>query len=258
MINQSRLMYCRHMATGRNADPPPFIRLADHPLRWRLLTELATGDHRVRELVEKVDQPQNLVSYHLRQLRDGGLVRARRSDSDGRDTYYHLDLERCSDGLASTGAALHPWLGAALGAPRSPTVDATGVLFVCSGNSARSPIAEALLRHRTGGRVTVASAGVFPKDRVHPHAVRVLHERFDIDIRDQRPRSIEDVARSGRRLHRVVTLCDRARERLEPRREWRRTHWSVPDPAEDSGDYARFVAASADIDARVRHLIPTL
>ena len=79
---------------------PAFLSLAAHPLRWRLLTALADSDYRVRELVALLDEPQNLVSYHLRLLRDGGLVTARRSSHDGRDTYYHLDLDRCADALA--------------------------------------------------------------------------------------------------------------------------------------------------------------
>ena len=77
----------------------PFVRLAAHPLRWKLLTALADSDLRVRELVERVGEPQNLVSYHLRLLRDGGLVTATRSSFDGRDSYYHLDLDalrRCA------------------------------------------------------------------------------------------------------------------------------------------------------------------
>ena len=84
--------------------------MIDHPVRWRLLTALAGSDHRVRELVQLVGQPQNLVSYHLRLLRRGGLVTARRSSFDARDSYYHLDLDRCSAELATTGAALHPAL----------------------------------------------------------------------------------------------------------------------------------------------------
>ena len=90
--------------------PPPFVRLAGHPVRWRLLTELAAGDHRVRELVDLVDQPQNLVSYHLRLLRDAELVTSRRSSLDGRDSYYRLDLDRCLDLLTGTGTSLHPAL----------------------------------------------------------------------------------------------------------------------------------------------------
>ena len=85
--------------------PPAFVRLAAHPLRWRLLTELASSDYRVRELVARTGEPQNLVSYHLRLLRDGGLVTSTRSSYDGRDSYYHLDLDRCADALADSAAA---------------------------------------------------------------------------------------------------------------------------------------------------------
>jgi protein-tyrosine-phosphatase/DNA-binding transcriptional ArsR family regulator len=251
-------MYCGGMA-DRASEVPPFMRLADHPLRWRLLTELAASDQRVRELVECVGEPQNLVSYHLRLLRDGGLVTARRSSHDGRDTYYHLELDSCADGLVSTGAALHPGLRLAA-VPPDPSETAPGVLFVCTGNSARSPMAEALLRHYTGGRVVVASAGVAPKSRIHPHAVRVLRERFDIDIRAQVPRAVDHVVESGAHFGRVVTLCDKARENVPAREGWLRTHWSLPDPADAPGraSYASFVSAANDIDSRVRHLAPAL
>src|ERR671933_1395424 len=90
--------------------PPRFLRLAGHPLRWRLLSELAHSDRRVGELCELAGRRQSLVSYHLRQLRDGGLVSMRRSAADGRDTYYVLDLARCGELLASAGASLHPGL----------------------------------------------------------------------------------------------------------------------------------------------------
>ena len=88
-----------------------FVRLSAHPLRWRLLAELAHSDYRVRELVTLVGEPQSLVSYHLRLLRNGGLVTTRAGSFDGRDSYYHLDLDRCAAALADTGIALHPALG---------------------------------------------------------------------------------------------------------------------------------------------------
>src|SRR5436305_432621 len=168
---------------------PAFVRLAGHPLRWRLLTALADTDLRVRELVARVEQPQNLVSYHLRLLRDGGLVTSTRSSFDGRDSYYHLDLARCAEALADTGAALHPALAPSPALRRTPRI---AVLFVCTGNSARSPIAEALLRSHTGGRVTAASAGTRPKDRLHPDAVRVLRT-FGVDASSKRPRHLDAV-----------------------------------------------------------------
>src|SRR5262245_49448616 len=90
--------------------PPVFLRLVGHPLRWRLLSELARGDHQVHERTTLVGQPQNLVSYHLGQLRQGGLVTARRSSADGRDTYYSVDLASCGELLATVGGALHPAL----------------------------------------------------------------------------------------------------------------------------------------------------
>lgn len=86
------------------------MRLAGHPPRWRLLRELSRSDRRVRELVTLAVQPQSLVSCHLARLRASGLVTARRSSFGGRDTYYHLDLARCTESLAATRAALHPGL----------------------------------------------------------------------------------------------------------------------------------------------------
>src|SRR4051812_12276069 len=98
--------------------PPRFLRLAGHPLRWRLLGELARSDRRVGELCDRAGQRQSLVSYHLRQLRDGGLVSARRSLADGRDSYYVLELARCGELLVSAGASLHPALVSAVGTHR--------------------------------------------------------------------------------------------------------------------------------------------
>src|SRR3954463_1940424 len=130
---------------GENS-PPRFLRLAGDPLRWGLLRELAHSDRRVGELCELADRRQSLVSYHLRQLREGGLVSMRRSSADGRDTYYALDLVRCRDLLRHAGAALHPGLASVPIRPsRSPrTAAATRVLFLCTGNSSRSQMAEAL------------------------------------------------------------------------------------------------------------------
>lgn len=248
--------------TGRTA--PAFVHMAAHPLRWRLLTELAASDYRVRELAELLGHPQNLISYHLRLLRRSELVTAHRSSFDARDSYYHLDLERCAHALAAAGAALHPALRLD---PVPPPATTTGppawprVLFACTGNSARSPIAEALLRHRTGGDADVTSAGSHPIPRLHPNAVRVLRENYGIDVADQRPRHLDSVAR--RRFDHVISLCDKVREvRPEFGGRPRPVHWSIPDPAA-AGDTDReslpaFRRTAAEIDTRVRHLLPVL
>jgi protein-tyrosine-phosphatase len=135
------------------------------------------------------------------------------------------------------------------------------VLFVCTGNSARSPIAEALLRHHTAEDVTVTSAGSRPKPRLHPNTIRVLRDAFDIDIADQQPRHLETLG--GRRFDHVITLCDRAREVCPDFADRPlRIHWSIPDPAmaadTDQASYPAFQRTAGDIDTRIRHLLPVL
>jgi ArsR family transcriptional regulator, arsenate/arsenite/antimonite-responsive transcriptional repressor / arsenate reductase (thioredoxin) len=266
---------------------PPVIRLLADPVRWRLMRELASGDQRVRELVTALGQPQNLVSYHLRQLREGGLVTSRRSSFDGRDTYYSLDLDGCSRALADAATALHPGLALASGAgaaPRSGTTLAPGatltpdatlapdaiagpapgqrtrrVLFVCTGNSSRSPMAEALLRHRARMPIQAASAGIRPKP-VHPKAAAVMRDRYHMDISRHRPTHVEAVA--DQRFDYVISLCDKAREACpEFSGDPRRVHWSLPDPAADGGGqaaYAAFERTAAELDTRIRFLLPVL
>lgn len=239
-------------------EPPAFVRLASHPLRWQLLAELANSDYRVRELVTLVNEPQNLVSYHLRLLRDDGLVTAARSSFDGRDSYYHLNLDRCAVALVETGEALHPTLRRELVPPQTPAQlrrsPRISVLFVCTGNSARSPIAEALLRHHSGGHVTVASAGSRPKPQLHRYAIRVLHDEFGIDVAGQQTQHVDTM--TNRRFDYVISLCDKAREVCPDFPDQpRRSHWSVAEPA---NTYRAFQHTAADIATRVTHLLPIL
>ena len=200
------------------------MQLAGHPLRWRLMRELGRSDRMVHELIDLVGEPQNLVSYHLGKLRDARLVRARRSSADRRDAYYSVDLSRFGELLATTGDALHPGLR-----PTPPPPSGGRVLFLCTGNSARSQMAEALARVRSGGRVEAHSAGSHPK-ALHPHAVQAMRDEHGIDLTGQRPKNLTELA--GERFDRVVSLCDRVREvcpELPGHPET--THWSIPDPA---------------------------
>jgi ArsR family transcriptional regulator, arsenate/arsenite/antimonite-responsive transcriptional repressor / arsenate reductase (thioredoxin) len=224
------------VATSRpdTASPPRFLQLASHPLRWRLLSELARSDRRVGELCELAGRRQSLVSYHLRQLRDGGLVSMRRSAADGRDTYYVLDLARCGELLSSAGTSLHPGL-ATDARPRGRSVRSSPlarVLFLCTGNSARSQMAAALCEHLSGGAVRAVSAGSHPKP-LHPDAVRVMRER-GIDIAGRRP--VQFGAFADERFDYVITLCDRVREVCpEFPGGPGMIHWSIPDPAREPG-----------------------
>src|SRR4051795_11261548 len=93
---------------ARTAEAHEVLRVIGDRHRWALLSHLAGGDRRVGELTQLVGEPQNLVSYHLRELRDAGLVSSRRSSFDGRDTYYRLNLDRCGALFCESAAGLHP------------------------------------------------------------------------------------------------------------------------------------------------------
>lgn len=216
------------------AAPPSFLRLVADPVRWRLMRELALSDRRVSELSALVGEPHNLVSYHLGQLRSPGIVRSRRSQADGRDAYYTLDLARCRALLAESGGALHPGLRpsalSAAGAVARRGRRRAWVLFLCTGNSARSQIAEALVEHLAGGAVQALSAGSHPKP-LHPNAVRVMGAR-GIDLSGRRSKPISKFA--DRRFDYVVSLCDRVREVCPEFPEHpQMVHWSIPDPARE-------------------------
>jgi protein-tyrosine-phosphatase/DNA-binding transcriptional ArsR family regulator len=238
------------------AEPPVFLRAAGHPLRWRLLGELARSDRQVHELTALVGQAQNLVSYHLGLLRKANLVSSRRSAADGRDTYYRLDLAGCGRLLAAAGGALHPALR--LTPPPAPVAPqaVVSVLFLCTGNSTRSPMAEALLRRkaaatRPGTVVRVRSAGSRPKP-VHPDAVTALAE-CGVDLAGARPRHLEVFTRE--RFQYVITLCDRVREvcpQFPGHPE--SIHWSIPDPAREPDGYPAFQRTAAELSERIGFL----
>jgi protein-tyrosine-phosphatase/DNA-binding transcriptional ArsR family regulator len=248
---------------GQLLSAPPVVRLLADPVRWRLVRQLAFSDQRVRELMKVLGQPQNLVSYHLRRLRDGGLVNSRRSSFDGRDTYYSLDLPACSQALSDAAAAVHPALvpGPCTGRGQDSSRPGAGrrVLFVCTGNSGRSPMAQGLLARRAGPCIQAVSAGIRPKP-VHPQAVAVMRDRYGIDIAGHQPVPVEAVA--GRRFDYVISLCDRARESCpdftcQPGR----MHWSLPDPASGEGGQAgcgAFERTATELDARIAFLLPIL
>jgi protein-tyrosine-phosphatase/DNA-binding transcriptional ArsR family regulator len=247
-------------APRREQSAPAFLRLAADPLRWRLLIELARSDRRVRELCRLLEAPQNLVSYHLGKLRAEGVVGSRRSAADGRDSYYVLDLARCGEMLAASGETLHPALRLAASPPRewdrASNAARARVLFLCTGNSARSQIAEALVTELTGGVVEAASAGSHPKP-LHPNAVRVLAER-GIDIAGRRSKHLSEFAEE--RFDYVVSLCDRVREVCPEFPDHPELiHWSIPDPARegrsDAETYPAFARTADELATRIPFLL---
>jgi len=242
--------------------PPPILALVADPHRWQLLAELTRSDRRVGELTELTGAPQNLVSYHLGELRSAELVAARRSSADRRDMYYRVDLRRCRDLLADAGGRLHPGLRLV---PPSPSLDGPAgrgatrrVLFLCTGNSARSQMAEALLEERSGHTIEARSAGSHPKP-LHPNAVRVMAER-GIDIAGNTTKHLRRFTRT--RFDRVITLCDKVRE-ICPDFPGPAVaaHWSITDPAAggtDEATYPAFEQVADELEDRIGLLLDEL
>jgi protein-tyrosine-phosphatase len=244
-------------------DAPRFFRLAAHPVRWRLLRELVRSDRAVWELTQLLGERQSLVSYHLSQLRTDGLVRARQSSADRRDRYYAVDLARCGEQLQAAGGALHPalWFVPKPSTPRSPgrSRRRPRILFLCTGNSARSQIAEALLELMSEGTIEATSAGSSPKP-LHAHAVRVMQKR-GIDISKNRTKHLDEFV--SQRFDFVITLCDRVREVCpEFPSHPDLVHWSVPDPAlegpNDRATLPAFERTAGELETRIGFLLHLL
>ncbi len=240
-------------------EPPDFLRLLAHDLRWKLLTALTRSDYRVHELVGLLDQPMNLVSYHLKQLRTHQLVTERRSSADARDVYYHLDLERLHTLYLASGEALHPALTngyTAYEARREGLVGPpTRILFLCTHNSARSQMAEGIARAVGQGRIEAFSAGSEPTT-LHPDAIRVL-EAMQIDMSRQSPKHLDQFRDQS--FDYIITVCDRVRESCpvfpdDPEH----IHWSFPDPTtiEDERErYQQFQATARELVTRMHLLL---
>lgn len=131
------------------------------------------------------------------------------------------------------------------------------VLFLCTGNSARSIMAEAILSRTGAGKFKAYSAGSHPAGRVNTHAIRLL-QRFNFNTEGFRSKSWDEFAQAGAPpLHFVFTVCDNAAGEVCP--IWpgqpMTAHWGVPDPAAVHGSDAEIALAFADAYGRLQNRI---
>jgi protein-tyrosine-phosphatase len=198
------------------------------PMRLAIVEALGCCDRSPAELGRRLGIGSNLLAHHLDALESVGLIERTRSSGDGRRRYVHLRRDAL-DGLIETG-----------------TDPARSALFICSANSARSQLAEALWRSLAEG--DCCSAGTHPAERVHPGAVDAAR-RAGLDLSDAEPRLLDDLD-----IHPdvIITVCDRAHEQLEPGEDW--LHWSIPDPAE-TGSPEDFDAVVGELTRRIEDLL---
>ncbi len=199
--------------------------LAD-PARLQITDLLAVGDAAPVELQAVLGLPSNLLAHHVGVLADAGLVTRTRSHGDRRRTYLHLTVD-AMDGL--------------LPAAR---IAVKRVVFVCTGNSARSQIAAALWPEASD--IPVASAGTHPAASIEAAAISAA-ARHGLTLTATVPRAVTDVVTDD---DLIVTVCDNAHEELGGAG---RLHWSIPDPVAEGTD-AAFDAAVEELARRVRTL----
>ncbi|MGH2687812.1 MAG: helix-turn-helix domain-containing protein [Actinomycetota bacterium] len=202
--------------------------LAD-PHRLAIVDRLVLSDRAPSELQAALRVDSNLLAHHLGVLERSGLVERVVSQGDRRRRYVRLVPETLTD-LGVGGA-----------------VRVGRVVFVCTENIARSQMAAALWTQRRPG-VPAASGGTEPGDLVHPGAVRAA-DALGLNLRDARPGPVPRTRKGDL----VVTVCDRAHERLRAAVSGQYLHWSLADPAA-SHDEGAFEMAAEAIAARIERL----
>ncbi|NGN92840.1 helix-turn-helix domain-containing protein [Nocardioides sp. KC13] len=196
------------------------------PVRLRIVDILHTNDASPTEIAGVLAVPSNLFAHHVHVLVSAGVVSRHHSEGDRRRTYLRLE----QDMLDSLGTGL-----------RRPAPKR--VLFVCTGNTARSHLAAALWRQVS--TIPADSAGTHPADRINPGTIDVATRR-ELDLPIVEPQRIEDVLDPD---DLVVTVCDRAHETPKVPGE---LHWSIPDPV-GKGPEA-FDTAYAELERRIQAL----
>lgn len=253
----------------RNRATHAFATLG-HPGRlavFRLLMRFAPQGVRPTEIAEALGLKQNTLSHHLADLTASGLVQVTRA---GRSLYYAVDLDT-TEGLIGylaldVGRARPDLLAPLLSDPKDTvqmdrTIPDTAfdVLFICSGNSARSIFAEALLRDLGKGKFQAFSAGTRPNSELSPFALEIL-KRNGHDVAALRSKHISEFQKPGSIvMDFVFTVCDTAAAEDCP--PWPGQpitgHWGLPDPVKAAGTDAEKALVFAQTYAALRRRIMT-
>jgi ArsR family transcriptional regulator, arsenate/arsenite/antimonite-responsive transcriptional repressor / arsenate reductase (thioredoxin) len=252
-----------HSGIMEQSDAAHAFATLGHPGRlavFRLIMRFAPQGVRPTEIATALELRPNTLSHHLADLAGCGLVRVERQ---GRSLFYSADLD-ATEGLigylALDVGRARPDLLAPLLSPRKDAAmpdTAFDVLFICSGNSARSIFAEALLRDLGDGRFRAHSAGTRPNTDLNPFALEVLR-RNGHDVSLLRSKHVTEFQEPGAvTMDFVFTVCDTAAAEDCP--PWPGQpitgHWGLPDPAKATGTDAERALVFAQTYAALRRRI---
>lgn len=198
--------------------------------RLAIVDLLAASDASPGEVRAALGLSGPLLAHHLRVLEQAVIVTRRRSDGDGRRSYLHLEPSGVPHGSAAVRGTV------------------SRVLFVCTGNSSRSPLAAGVWSQVSD--VRSLSGGTRPAAAIAPGAVTV-GERHGLDLGDHVPRAFRDLVADG---DLVVTVCDRAHESID---DGDSLHWSLPNPSR-IGTAEAYEDTYADLRSRATALAARL
>lgn len=203
---------------------------------FRLLADAGVKGMPAGALADALGVPPSTLSFHLKDLRTAGLVEAQR---DGRSIIYRANLD-------ALGVVLRALAGDTGESPMQSKV--YNVLFLCTANSARSVMAEAILNREGSGRFRAFSAGSHPRGTVHPEALRLLAAQ-NYPTEGLRSKGWEEFSGPDAPvMDFVFTVCDDAAQEVCP--TWpgqpMSAHWGVPDPAAFRGDAQSTALVFAD------------
>ncbi len=232
-----------------------------HPRRldvFRLLMRRYPDRVAAGEIAEALDLPASSLSAALAQLRGAGLITQTRSGTSLRYT---------ADTRGAGAVMTYLWADCCRGRPevclpsfaQEPNMADRKykVLFICTGNSARSIFAETLLRAIGGDRFEVHSAGTRPYSELNPTALQVLQDKGH-EVSDLRSKNISEFqGEAAPRLDFVFTVCDRAANEECP--PWPGQpvtgHWGQPDPVKAEGNVAERLLAFQQVYGALRNRI---
>jgi ArsR family transcriptional regulator, arsenate/arsenite/antimonite-responsive transcriptional repressor / arsenate reductase (thioredoxin) len=217
------------------------------------------------DIARLIGVPHNTLSTHLAALEHAGLVRSRR---EGRAMIYAAEPAACSALVSALSAELDPASKRGLRATAMPIIKEKimsqkiyNVLVLCTGNSARSILAEALINREGKGRFKAFSAGSQPKGVPNPAGLKLLAE-LGYDTSEFRSKSWNEfAAHDAPQMDFIITVCDSAAGESCP--VWPGhplvAHWGIPDPADvgetDAARRAAFLEAYRRLSVRVTSFV---